>query len=118
MEATATGSCSRRNQQTSCVIGFFDSIEHNDYIAFMSATLTIRKLDAEVKRKLRLRAAIHQRSMEAEVREILTRAVLETDMTNRSTESGDTSRRFDGLVGRWHGRGNTDEIMTELRGDE
>ncbi|MEX2578348.1 MAG: hypothetical protein WD342_04755 [Verrucomicrobiales bacterium] len=30
----------------------------------MSATLTIRNLDEEVKRKLRLRAASHQRSME------------------------------------------------------
>lgn len=35
------------------------------------ATLTIRNLDEEIKRKLRLRAARHNRSVEAEVRAIL-----------------------------------------------
>jgi plasmid stability protein len=35
------------------------------------ATLTIRKLDDDLKEKLRVRAALHGRSMEAEVREIL-----------------------------------------------
>jgi plasmid stability protein len=37
--------------------------------------LTIRDLDPEVKNKLQLRAARHGRSMEAEVRHILTVAV-------------------------------------------
>jgi antitoxin FitA len=37
--------------------------------------LTVRDLDPEVKNKLRLRAARHGRSMEAEVRHILTVAV-------------------------------------------
>ncbi|MBD5784903.1 Arc family DNA-binding protein [Cellulosimicrobium terreum] len=36
------------------------------------ATLTIRGLDDEVRERLRARAAEHGRSMEAEVREILT----------------------------------------------
>jgi plasmid stability protein len=35
------------------------------------ATLTIRNLDDEVKRRLRVRAAEHGRSMEEEAREIL-----------------------------------------------
>ena len=35
------------------------------------ATLTIRNLDAALKERLRVRAAQHGRSMEAEVREIL-----------------------------------------------
>lgn len=41
------------------------------------ASLTVRDLDEEVKRKLRLRAAHHGRSMEAEVRTILADAVAE-----------------------------------------
>ncbi|MGH8553594.1 MAG: FitA-like ribbon-helix-helix domain-containing protein [Methylococcales bacterium] len=39
------------------------------------ATLTIRKLDDEIKAGLRLRAAAHDRSMEEEVRQILKQAV-------------------------------------------
>ena len=39
------------------------------------ATLTIRNVDAAVKERLRLRAARHGRSMEAEARRILSEAV-------------------------------------------
>jgi antitoxin FitA len=39
------------------------------------ATLTIRNVDAGVKERLRVRAARHGRSMEAEVRSILSEAV-------------------------------------------
>jgi antitoxin FitA len=39
------------------------------------ATLTIRKLDDEVKRRLRIQAAEHGRSMEEEARVILSQAV-------------------------------------------
>jgi antitoxin FitA len=39
------------------------------------AVMTIRNLDDEVREKLRIRAAQHGRSMEAEVRAILTDAV-------------------------------------------
>ncbi len=38
------------------------------------ATITIRNLDDDVKKKLRLRAARHDRSMEAEARAILSKA--------------------------------------------
>ena len=41
------------------------------------AALSIRDLDDSVKRRLQLRAARHGRSMEAEVRAILTEAVRE-----------------------------------------
>ena len=41
------------------------------------ATITIRNLDADVQRRLKQRAAEHDRSMEAEVRAILTDAVVE-----------------------------------------
>jgi antitoxin FitA len=39
------------------------------------ATLTIRNIDASVKERLRVRAAQHGRSMEAELRAIVTEAV-------------------------------------------
>ena len=40
------------------------------------ASLTIRKLDEQVKRRLRRQAADHGRSLEAEARDILSRASL------------------------------------------
>lgn len=43
-----------------------------------TATITIRKLDRDLKQKLRVRAAQHGRSMEEEAREIL-RAALATE---------------------------------------
>jgi antitoxin FitA len=49
-------------------------------VAPLSA-LSIRSLDDQVKERLRVRAARHGRSMEAEVRAILTEAVAEPDET-------------------------------------
>jgi len=43
------------------------------------STLSIRNLDDRVKERLRIRAARHGRSVEAEVRAILTDAVTESD---------------------------------------
>lgn len=48
----------------------------------MSA-ITIRKLPDELKQRLRMRAAVNGRSMEAEARDILTRALAE-DRTDLS----------------------------------
>ncbi|MBU6312348.1 MAG: Arc family DNA-binding protein [Actinomycetales bacterium] len=45
------------------------------------ATLTIRDLDDSVRDQLRVRAARHGRSMEAEVREILAEAVSPVERT-------------------------------------
>jgi antitoxin FitA len=45
----------------------------------MSTTVVIRNLDPGVKQKLQLRAARHQRSMEAEIRAILADAVRRPD---------------------------------------
>lgn len=42
------------------------------------ASITIRNLDDSLKRRLRIRAAEHGRSMEEEAREILRRAIGET----------------------------------------
>lgn len=45
------------------------------------ATITIRNLDESVKRKLQVRAALNGRSMEAEVREVLSQmAANESDL--------------------------------------
>lgn len=43
------------------------------------AALSIRDLDDEVRERLRVRAAAHGRSMEAEIRDILTAAVSTPD---------------------------------------
>ncbi|VTR76693.1 FitA-like ribbon-helix-helix domain-containing protein [Cellulomonas hominis] len=45
------------------------------------ATVTVRNLDDEVQRRLKQRAASHHRSMEAEVRAILSAAVNDTGLT-------------------------------------
>ncbi|MFY8217108.1 MAG: FitA-like ribbon-helix-helix domain-containing protein [Chthoniobacterales bacterium] len=89
----------------------------------MSATLTIRNLDEAVKQKLRLRAAIHQRSMEAEAREILAISLAEDSPLPDSNESAiaERRRRMETVVGIWKDRydgKSTDEIMKELRGDD
>ena len=44
------------------------------------ASITIRNLDDDVKERLQLRAAEHGRSMEAEIRTILTDAVTQTNV--------------------------------------
>ncbi|MDG4828628.1 Arc family DNA-binding protein [Solwaraspora sp. WMMD1047] len=61
------------------------------------AALSIRDLDDAVKDKLRLRAARHGRSMEAEIRAILTAAV--TDEAPRSDLFSALTERFAGLGG-------------------
>jgi plasmid stability protein len=60
------------------------------------AALSIRNLEEGVRERLRIRAARHGRSMEAEIRSILTNAVSEpaperelfTDLLSRFTELG------------------------------
>jgi plasmid stability protein len=87
----------------------------------MSSTLTIRNLDEEVKRKLRLRAALHQRSMEAEAREVLARAVNEPDTLAPPRTPEEMRARLEAVCGIWKDRAGgrtTDEIMHELRGDD
>lgn len=82
----------------------------------MSTTLTIRNLPEPVKQKLRMQAASHGRSMEAEAREILTHAV--TAPENQGAEvTANSKGKFDHLVGIWKGRMTTDEIMEITRGE-
>ena len=85
----------------------------------MSTTLTIRNLEEPVKQLLRMQAASHGRSMEAEARDILTAAVklplspatAALPITKRPTSACSTVR------GMWAGRMSTDEIMSLTRGD-
>lgn len=100
-------------------------LDSNDSISCMSTTLTIRNLDETVKQKLRLRAAQHQTSMEAEARSILARAVEESEKvetpTDREALMAERRKRIESVVGIWKDRADartTDEIMQELRGED
>ena len=89
----------------------------------MSTTLTIRNLDKEVKQKLRLRAASHRTSMEAEARAILAAGLADQPSTEAAKETARVERRkrVEAVVGIWKDRYDgkmTDEIMKELRGDD
>lgn len=57
------------------------------------ATLTIRNLSDEVRNRLRVRAARHGRSMEAEAREVLAAAVSEPEGTSEPEEMPEAEHR-------------------------
>ncbi|MDP3850729.1 MAG: Arc family DNA-binding protein [Luteolibacter sp.] len=88
----------------------------------MSATLTIRNLPEPVKQRLRMQAASHGRSMEAEAREILAVGLAKESgaiMPPRSKE--ELRERLLAVTGIWKDRyegKSTDEWMKELRGDD
>jgi antitoxin FitA len=87
----------------------------------MSTTLTIRNLDEGVKQKLRLQAASHQRSMEAEAREILAAALSSQENIPPPSSPEEMSERIKSVIGIWKDRMDgktTDQIMRELRGDD
>jgi plasmid stability protein len=77
-----------------------------------TTTLTIRNLDEAVKHKLRVRAAANRQSMQAEVREILMRAV----RTTAQKPPADAEGKFDSVLGIWAGRMTTREPMELTRG--
>ncbi len=90
----------------------------------MTTTLTIRNLDEPVKQKLRMQAASHGRSMEAEARAILTLAVQDkkpdpaTPPTALAPDPTRPPSPFAHLRGIWKGRGTTDELMKATRGED
>ena len=89
----------------------------------MSTTLTIQNLDEELEQKLRLQAASHQRTLEAEAREILRKSLETSTSEDNSPEAKQALRlaRISKLLGVWKDRfdgKSTDELMRELRGDE
>ncbi|MGY8690490.1 MAG: FitA-like ribbon-helix-helix domain-containing protein, partial [Verrucomicrobiales bacterium] len=69
----------------------------------MSTTLTIRNLDKEVKGKLELQAASHQRTMEAEAWEILATSLANVSSVELDPEvaRAERRRRFEAVVGVW-----------------
>lgn len=86
----------------------------------MSSTLTIRNLEETVKQMLRMQAASHGRSMEAEARYILTAAVRPPAVAPATTALRTANRpksACDSVRGMWAGKMTTDEIMTLTRGD-
>lgn len=83
----------------------------------MSRTLTIRNLDEAVKQKLRLRAARHRTSMEAEAREILRKA-LEEAVPSAPRTPEELRERLRGVRGLWKDRGTTDELTQLTRGND
>ncbi len=76
------------------------------------AVLTIRNVPEEVRDRLRLRAARAGRSMEAEIRAILTQASL----SDESRESAEALQNFvEGLYGGEKPSGVVDEMIGERR---
>ena len=102
-------------------------------VSGMSSTLTIRNLEEPVKRMLRIQAASHGRSMEAEAREILSRSVKGLDESSpaplqpkgieaesklkQATQPTLPPGKFDHLIGIWQGRGTTEQLMRATRGE-
>ena len=84
----------------------------------MSTTLTIRNLDAVVKHKLRQQAALHQRSMEAEAREILARGVEESSSAAALSPQERMRQGIEAVRGMWAGGLTTDQLMEITRGDD
>lgn len=87
----------------------------------MSTTLTIRNLEEPIKHLLRMQAASHKRSMEAEAREILTLAVTQGMPTVLATDAPITDAAHAAVAqlrGQWQGRGSTAEMMHALRSED
>ena len=82
----------------------------------MSTSITIRNLSDEVKQRLRVIAAQHGKSMEAEARDILTRAAL-TQPVETAAQTPEPEDICSSVRGIWKGRFTTDEIMELTRGE-
>ncbi|MYD66086.1 MAG: hypothetical protein F4X26_08950 [Chloroflexi bacterium] len=67
------------------------------------ATVNVRRLDDEVVRKLKVRAAANSRSLEAELRDILERVVAEDDYQAKKRAFREYSKQLRALTaGRHH----------------
>ncbi len=104
----------RRTSQTLedapyAVIDAFDDMETE------MATLTVRNLDDEVVRRLRIRAAEHGRSAEAEHREVLRLALANEDEQRMGRE--EAARRLAEFRSRTAGRGSSSNatLLREAR---
>ena len=84
----------------------------------MSTTLTIRNLDESVKHLLRIQAARHGRSMEAEARDILAGAFKPVAVSPPQVAAKKHPKSTCTAVrGMWAGRMSTDEVMALTRGE-
>jgi len=88
-------------------------LDSNAFIAFTvdMTTLTIRKLDEEIKSRLKIRAAINGHSMEQEARLILKQS-LEESLSD--TENG--TKAMERWQGHWKNRLSSSEILEMTRG--
>jgi len=96
-----------------------DSNASISQISFMP-TITIRNLEEQVKQRLRMLAAEHGRSMEAEARHILTRETLTGNRSRTNAASpnrGGMASACAAVRGTWKGRMSTAEIMSITRGE-
>jgi plasmid stability protein len=87
----------------------------------MSTTLTIRNLDKGVKQKLREQAARNRRSMEAEARDLLARALEQGGVIPPPRNAAEMRERLEAVRGIWkdrYGSKSTEEWMKEIRGDD
>ena len=75
-------------------------------------SITISDLEEPVANGLSLQAASHGRTLEAEIRDILTRAATSIQ------PAPVTGNICDAVRGLWQGTGSTDEMMKELRGED
>jgi plasmid stability protein len=91
-----------------------DCNANNAYIAAM-ATLNIRNLPDELHRRLRLRAAEHGRSMEAEARAILADAC-QSGQRPRVTREGALAKakRLQALIDRLYGNRKPQNVVDEF----
>ena len=84
----------------------------------MSTSITIRNLDVQVKQRLRVIAATHGKSMEAEVRDILTQAAFREEKQDVTSDDMPNEGYRSPARGKWKHLGiATDEIMTLTRGE-
>ena len=92
----------------------FDNIADNAYVAPM-ATLNIRNLPDEVHRRLRVRAAEHGRSMEAEARAILAAALTGEETRDRPKRStAEKVRELQAFVDKLYGSKKPKNVVDEL----
>jgi len=88
------------------------------YARAMATNLTIPDLEESVAQRLQQQAARHGRTVEAEAREILMVAVASLGQEAPAPVEKNGSNICDAVRGLWEGRGTTEEMMRELRGEE
>lgn len=89
---------------------FIDSIAVNAIIAVM-ATITIRKLPEDAKRRLRMRAAANGRSMEEEAREMIVRGA--ASLESNKPSNSDRGSWVDKLIAEMRAIGDAELVLPD-----